>query len=95
MASTKASGGAAGKPIVRDIPDPGPTLDTQSSATFGEAEAARIASGQPVEDATEAVEAEVPAENIAHIGDARLPTREEAAAAIERATAGLGQSKRG
>lgn len=95
MASTKASGGTAGKPIVRDIPDSGPTLDTQSSATFGEADAARVASGQPVEDATEAVEAEVPAENIAHIGDASLPTREEAAAAIERATAGLGQSKRG
>jgi hypothetical protein len=53
--------------------------------TGTEADAARIAAGQPAEDATEAVEAEVPAENIAHISDASLPSREELAAAADRA----------
>ena len=77
---------AATKPVVRDIPDTGPTAsDLMTSGAFGEADAARIAGGQPVEDATEATEAEVPAENIAHIGDASLPSREQAAAAIEAA----------
>lgn len=56
-----------------------------------ESDAARLASGFTSDDATEATEAETPAENIAHIADATLPTREEAAAALERATASLGK----
>ena len=54
-------------------------------AVGGEADALRIAAGQPAEDGTEAVEAEVPADNIARISDATLPSREERAAAFERA----------
>ncbi len=52
-------------------------------------EAARLASGFTSDDATEATEAETPPENIAHISDATLPPRSEAADAIERATASL------
>ncbi len=57
----------------------------------GDAETARLASGFTSDDATEATEAETPPENIAHISDATLPPRAEAAAAIERATAALGK----
>jgi len=53
--------------------------------TGGEADAARISTGDGADGATEATEEETPAGNIAHIGDATLPTREERAAAIERA----------
>lgn len=77
-----------------DRADPRSLQAELKSDPGGEAEAARIASGQPIEDATEQTEAETPAENIAHIGDASLPSREEAAAAIERATAGLGKKGR-
>lgn len=56
-----------------------------------ESEAARLASGFTSDDATEATEAETPPENIAHISDASLPSRPEAAAAIERATSSLGK----
>ena len=49
-----------------------------------ETDAVRIASAEPLEDPTEAVEAEVPADNIARISDATLPSREELAAAFER-----------
>ena len=45
----------------------------------------RIAADQQDQDATEETEAEVPAENIAHISDASLPSREELAAAAEKA----------
>ena len=57
----------------------------------GDAETARLASGFTSDDGTEATEAETPPENIAHIGDATLPPRADAAAAIERATAALGK----
>lgn len=53
--------------------------------TGGEADAARISTGDAGEGATEATEEETPAGNIAHISDATLPTREERAAAVERA----------
>ena len=53
--------------------------------TGGEADAARISTGDAGDGATEATEEETPAGNIAHIGDASLPTREEQAAAYERA----------
>lgn len=67
--------------------------DDLKHMTGSEADAARIASGQPQEDATEAVEAEVPAENIAHISDARLPTREEQAAAMDASVKAAGTRK--
>ena len=45
----------------------------------------RVAADQQDQDATEETEAEVPAENIAHISDASLPSREELAAAADKA----------
>lgn len=57
----------------------------------GDAETARLASGFTSDDATEATEAETPAENIAHISDATLKTNPREAEAIERATAALGK----
>ncbi|GJE39738.1 hypothetical protein [Methylobacterium persicinum] len=55
----------------------------------GQAEAARIASGTPGQDATDATEAETPPENLRHLrgegGDSA------AAEAIDRATAAVGQ----
>ncbi|TDR90478.1 hypothetical protein [Enterovirga rhinocerotis] len=68
--------------------------DELQHAVGGEADAARLAAGQPIEDGTEAVEAEVPADNIAHISDASLPSREELAAAFERKAKAAG-GKRG
>ncbi|WP_375460946.1 hypothetical protein [uncultured Enterovirga sp.] len=62
-----------------------------SAEPQGESEAARLASGFTGDDGTEATEIETPAENIAHISDATLPTRSETAAALDRATAGLGK----
>ena len=53
--------------------------------TGGEADGARYSSGAGSDSATEATEEETPAENIAHISDASLPTREEQAEAFERA----------
>lgn len=64
-----------------------------SAEPQGDSETARLASGFTGDDATEATEAETPAENIAHISDATLPPRAEAAAAIERATSGLGKER--
>ena len=74
-----------------DRADPKGLRREMASDPGGEAETVRLASGQPVEDATEATEAEVPAENIAHISDATLPPRAEVAAALDRATASLGK----
>lgn len=55
----------------------------------GQAETARIASGTPGEDATDATEAETPPENLARLrGEGSTGAAEEA---IERATAAVGQ----
>lgn len=62
-----------------------------SQEPTSESEAARAASGFTSDDATEATEAETPAENIAHISDATLPPRKEVADALDRATASLGK----
>jgi hypothetical protein len=53
----------------------------------GEAEAARIASGLPGEDATDATEAETPPDNLRKLKGESSPAEE----AIERATAAVGQ----
>lgn len=66
-----------------------------ASNPMGEAEAARIASGRSSEDATDAVEAEVPKENIDRISDASLPPGGPAAqAAIDAAIAVLDKDDR-
>ncbi|HMO29928.1 hypothetical protein [Enterovirga sp.] len=70
--------------VVQPADEFGNLAEELRHVTGAEADAARIASGRPSEDATEATEEEVPAENIAHISDASLPTREEQAAAFER-----------
>lgn len=60
----------------------------------GEAEAARLASGLPRQDAVEATEAETPAQNLRRISDpSTTATSPDGAAeeAIERATAAVGQ----
>lgn len=62
--------------------------------TGGEADGARISTGASAEDGTEATEEEVPAENIAHISDASLPTREEQAAAFERAAKAAARTRK-
>ena len=55
----------------------------------GQAETARIASGTPGQDATDATEAETPPENLARLrGAGSTGAAEEA---IERATAAVGQ----
>ncbi len=54
----------------------------------GQAEAARIASGTPGQDATDATEAETPPENLRRLrGESDSSTSE----AIDRATAAVGQ----
>lgn len=67
--------------------------DELRHVTGGEADGARISTGASGDDATEATEEEVPAENIAHISDASLPSREEMAAAAERAAKRSGKTK--
>ncbi|GJD30624.1 hypothetical protein PMNALOAF_1872 [Methylobacterium adhaesivum] len=62
----------------------------------GEAETARIASGTPGSDATDATEAETPPENLRRIGDAAQAAgspRGAAAEAIDRATAPVGSDE--
>ncbi|GJD34717.1 hypothetical protein [Methylobacterium aerolatum] len=56
----------------------------------GEAETARIASGQPQQDATDATEAETPPENLRRLKGETTPSP-AATEAIDRATAAVGQ----
>ncbi len=58
----------------------------------GEAEAARIASGQPRQDATDATEAETPPENLKRL-KGESPAQPETEEAVERATAALGDDE--
>ncbi len=58
----------------------------------GEAETARIASGQPRQDATEATEAETPPENLKRL-KGESPARPETDEAVDRATASLGDDE--
>ena len=81
--------GMSGNPADRARPDDIHGQLMQEPA--GDAQAAMLASGFTSDDATEATEAETPPENIAHIGDASLPSREELAKALDRATAPLGK----
>ena len=91
FSATRDENGQGMTDAANDLADPRGLASAMKSDPSGESELVRLAAGQPVEDATEATEAEVPAENIAHISDASLPPRAEVAAAMERATAGLGK----
>ncbi len=61
----------------------------------GTAEAARLASGTPGEDATDQTEAETPPENLRRISDPSTSPKPDAKAAeaIERATAAVGSEE--
>ncbi len=78
-----------GQDSPRDIGVPSRTQGDLKSDPQGQAETARIASGTPGEDATDATEAETPPENLARLrGEGQSGATEEA---IERATAAVGQ----
>lgn len=70
-----------------DVGLPQRTQADLKSDPSGEAETARIASGTPGEDATDATEAETPPENLRRLRGESTSTSE----AIDRATASVGQ----
>ncbi|HEX8416360.1 MAG TPA: hypothetical protein VF641_02035 [Methylobacterium sp.] len=82
--------GDIGQADPRDVGIAARTQSELRSNPMGEAQSARIASGTPGEDATDATEAETPAENLKHIGDASQPDA-KASEAIDRATASVGK----
>lgn len=82
-----------GQDLGQDSPlDVGLPQNTQADLRrdpSGQAEAARIASGLPRQDATDATEAETPPENLRHLrGEDDASSTAEA---IDRATAAVGQ----
>jgi hypothetical protein len=77
----------------RDLARPADQQDAMKRDPSWPAEAARIASARRVgamDDATDAVEAEVPAETIEHISDASLGGNDSP---LDRATSGLGKDR--
>ncbi|MCJ2022986.1 hypothetical protein [Methylobacterium sp. J-067] len=70
-----------------DVGLPQRTQADLKSDPSGESETARIASGTPGEDATDATEAETPPENLRRLRGESTSTSE----AIDRATASVGQ----
>ena len=81
-----------GQDLGQDSPlDVGLPQNTQADLKrdpSGDAEAARIASGMPGQDATDATEAETPPENLRRL---RGETDSSTSEAIDRATAAVGQ----
>ena len=71
-----------------DVGIPARTQSDLRSDPEGQAETARLASGTPRQDATDATEAETPPENLRRL---RGEGQGAAAEAIERATAAVGQ----
>ena len=83
-----------GSPL--DVGIPARTQAELKGNPDGEAEAARIASGLPGQDATDQTEAETPAENLRRIADpsSSAPQPDETAQeSIERATAAVGSEE--
>ncbi len=79
-----------------DVGLPSRTQADLKSNPDGQAEAARIASGTPLQDASEQTEAETPAENLRRISDPSTSAPQPDATAqeaIERATAAVGQEE--
>lgn len=72
-----------------DVGLPQRTQADLKSDPSGEAETARIASGTPGENATDATEAETPPENLRRLRGETTSTSE----AIDRATASVGQDE--
>ncbi|SFH03496.1 hypothetical protein [Methylobacterium gossipiicola] len=81
-----------GQDSARDVGIPARTQGDLKGDPSGQAETARIASGTPGSDATDATEAETPPENLRRIGDAAQVSAPQGAAAeaIDRATAPVG-----
>ncbi|MCJ2036946.1 hypothetical protein [Methylobacterium sp. J-068] len=84
-----------GQDDARDIGLPSRTQGDLKGNPMGEAETARIASGTPGSDATDETAAETPSANLRRIGDAAQTAGStpsgDAAEAIDRATAAVGQ----
>lgn len=81
-----------------DVGIPSRTQADLKSDPDGQAEAARIASGLPRQDAVDQTEAETPKENLRRISDpstspSRATPDDTAQEAIERATAAVGQEE--
>ncbi|GJD55352.1 hypothetical protein [Methylobacterium dankookense] len=77
-----------GQDSARDVGIPARTQADLKSDPQGQAETARLASGTPRQDATDATEAETPPENLRRL---RGESDGAAAEAIECATAAIGQ----
>jgi hypothetical protein len=94
LKSFDANADRNGQDLGQDSPlDVGLPQRTQAdlrSDPGGQAEAARIASGTPRQDATDATEAETPPENLRRL-KGEGGTSPDAAEAIDRATAAVGQ----
>ncbi|GBU18680.1 MULTISPECIES: hypothetical protein [Methylobacterium] len=93
-ATADRNGQDLGQDSPLDIGVPSRTQADLLSRPDGEAETARIASGKPGQDATDATEAETPPENLARLrgetGASEIG-KDASGEAIERATAALGQ----
>lgn len=93
---TDRNGQDNGEESPLDVANPAETQRELASNPDGEAETARVASGLSSEDHTDAVEAEVPRENLARISDPSLPRTAPTPAAktgIDAATSVLGNDK--
>jgi len=89
-ANADRNGQDLGQDSPLDVGLPQRTQTDLKSDPGGQAEAARIASGTPGQDATDATEAETPPENLRRLKGETEPTP-AASEAIERATAAVGQ----
>jgi hypothetical protein len=85
-ANADRNGQDLGQDSPLDVGLPQRTQTDLRSDPGGEAETARIASGMPGEDATDATEAETPPENLR-----KLKGESATSEAIDRATAAVGQ----
>ena len=95
-AYTDRNGQNLGGDTPLDVGVPSRTQGRLKGDPGGEAETARIASGTPGQDATDATEAETPEENLRRIGDAGSSSqREKTDEAIERATAAVAPDRFG
>lgn len=92
-AYTDRNGQDNGEDSPLDLAIPAETQRELASNPNGEAETARIASGRRSDDATAAVEAEVPKANIDRISDASLPRAGPTGAAKDSGRAALGRGK--
>lgn len=90
-AASDRNGQDLGQSSPLDVGVPARTQHDLMSDPAGEVQTARVASGTPGSDATDATEAETPPENLRRLkGEAGGEPEGSAAEAIERATAAVG-----